>query len=354
MSSRAQQGLPIAEAVPRLVDFVQVGPNDGAHRVSIRLAVSALMPVLALAAAGRLEWSPYALLASTVAVYGRRRPPRTRLRVQAEVAAAQVLVIVGGAALALARPAPWLLVVCTAFVAAATAALADIRRWNPPGALFFLFGFAVCASLPGTDLADVAVALALSTASVVTVLLVTALDAPLKHASDTDTPIPGPLPGRIIAAQAVACLGAGLAAGLAAAALGIDRPYWAMVSAIIPIIGSTTSAQLSRAGHRFVGTLAGVIPAALLFQIHMSQLVLLLLVVALMGCTEAFVTRNYAGALVFLTPMTIAMALTTPGVPLSTLLVDRCLETAVGLMAAVVAIIATHRIRHPRTADATG
>lgn len=353
MSSHAQQGLPIVEAVPRLADFVQLGPNAGAHRVSMRLAVSALLPVVALAAAGHLDWSPYALLTSTVAVYGRRRPPRVRLRVQAEVAVVQVLVIVAGAALAVTRPASWLLVVCTAFVAASAAALADIRRWNPPGALFFLFGFAVCASTPGTDLADIAVALAVSTAAVVTVLAVTVLDSPFKHGSDTETPVPARLPGRVIAAHAGACLAAGLSAGLIAAALGLDRPYWAMVSAIIPIIGPTTSAQLSRAGHRFIGTLAGVVPAALLFQIRMSDMVLLLVVVALMAFTEAFVTRNYAGALLFLTPMTIGMALTTPGVPLSTLLVDRCLETAMGLVAAVVAIVATHRIRHPRAVGNT-
>jgi hypothetical protein len=128
VSSRSQQGLRIAEAVPRLVDFVQVGHNIGAQGASIRLAASALIPVVTLTAVGHPQWSPYALLTSTVAVYGRGRPPWARLRVQAEVAAVQVLLILAGAALAVTRPACWLLVARTAAVAVAASALADTRR----------------------------------------------------------------------------------------------------------------------------------------------------------------------------------------------------------------------------------
>ena len=346
MPSDASQGLRIAEAVPHPGDFIRLGPNAGAHRVSLRLGISALIPVVALAVVGHLEWAPYALLPATVAVYGRRRPPRKRLRVQAEVGVAQILLIVAGAALASGHPSYLIQVICTALVASATAALADTREWNPPGGLFFLFAFAISASMPGTGPSDIAVALAVSAASVATVLLVTAVDAPFKHPSDADAPIPDRFPGRVIAAQAIAALAAALAAGLAAAALGLDRPYWAMVSAIIPIVAATTQAQLSRAGHRFVGTLAGIVSAALLFQIPMNQVVLLLVLVALMVFTEMFVTRNYAGALLFLTPMTIGMALSAPGASLSTLLADRLLETAMGVAAAVIGIVATHRIRH--------
>ncbi|MCX4905896.1 FUSC family protein [Streptomyces sp. NBC_00878] len=350
MSSDSQPRLRAGEAIPYPVDLVRLGPHAGAHRVAIRLAISALLPVIVLCAMGHQDWSAYALLTATVSIYGRRRPPGVRLRIQCQVAVAQVLLIVAGAALATASVAPWVLVVCTAVIAAAAAAVADILQWNPPGALFFVFALAVCASLPDGTRSSVLIALAVSAASAATVLAVTALDSPITHPSDTNTPVPARLRNPVIAVQALACLLAALAAGLTAAAFGLDRPYWAMVSAIAPIVGATTYAQISRAGHRFVGTIAGIAPAGLLFQIRMSQTVLLVVLVALMACTEMLAARNYAGALLFLTPMTIGMALVGEGAPLPTLLIDRGAETAIGVAAAVIAILATHPVRHPPTA----
>jgi len=350
MANGSHRAPRIAEALPRPADLMRVGPNGGAHRVALRLAISALAPVVVLHASGHPEWSAHALLVSTVAVYGRQRPPWVRLRIQCEVALPQVLSVVGGAALAVVRPAPWLLVVVVAVVSAACATVADLRRWNPPGALFFLFAFAVEASAPNVESTGVVVALAVAMGSAAVVLAVTVLDARFAHPSDAMTSIPDRAPGRVVAAQAVACLVAALVAGQTAVALGLDRPYWAMVSAVVPIVGTATLAQVARASHRLIGTLAGIVPAVLLFQLPLSGLWLSVVLVALMAGTEMLVTRNYACALFFLTPMTIGMALTQPGSSLPVLLADRALETVLGVATALVAIVATHRIRHPGAA----
>ena len=57
-------------------------------------------------------------------------------------------------------------------------------------------------------------------------------------------------------------------AGLISVGLGFENPYWAMVSAVVPVVGRATSTQLVRAGHRLVGTLLGVGVFWLYYQVY--------------------------------------------------------------------------------------
>lgn len=55
----------------------------------------------------------------------------------------------------------------------------------------------------------------------------------------------------------VSVLAAGLS-GTVALMAGLQRPYWAMVAAIVPVVGPSTAGQLLRAGHRLARTLLGL------------------------------------------------------------------------------------------------
>lgn len=342
----------IARAKARCVAWVRSAPDDGAHRVALRVALSAVLPVLLLAALHHTEWSTYSLLTSTVAIYGRQRRPVVRLSIQAQVALLQILLIVAGTALAGVPLSPWILVPCTAAIAGVGAALADLRQWNPPGALFFLLVFAISASRLGADSSVLLVAFLVSTGSAVIALAVTLLDGRYPHRSEIDPPLRCRPPLCTIAVNALVCLMASLLAGVSAVALGFSRPYWAMISAVIPMTAPSTITQFRRALQRLAGTVAGLLPAALLFQIRMSPALLLTLQVGLMTCAELFVARNYTLALLFVTPMSIGMALMQSGASLPRLLVERALETTLGVTVAAIGIVLTHLLRHPRSAAA--
>lgn len=141
------------------------------------------------------------------------------------------------------------------------------------------------------------------------------------------------------------CALAGGLAGLIALAVGLSHPYWAVVSAVVPVFGLSTHTQLLRAGHRLIGTVIGLVTSALLFLIPWSDLGLLIVLGLLMVGTELTVARNYSIALAFVTPMTIGFAVLGGSGPLSGLLFARVVETAIGLGIVVVLILMTRRFR---------
>ena len=130
--------------------------------------------------------------------------------------------------------------------------------------------------------------------------------------------------------------GAGvLIAGVVATSAGIGRPYWAMVSAVVPLVARDLSAQLTRGLHRVVGTGLGLLVAGALFELDLGGLALVLVVAALQACAELFVGRNYALALVFVTPLALLMVHLVVPVPTSELLTDRGLETVIGVVVGI-------------------
>ncbi|WP_411719810.1 FUSC family protein [Mycetocola sp.] len=336
-------------------ELLQWGPHLGAHRVTIRVFFSVLIPLLVLFATDRLDLSAYALLAALASVYGRNSATRDRLIVQAGFGVVQVVLIIAGAAMAASDAPGWLFVAITAVIAGLGTVLADARGWRPAGSVFFVFGFGVSASLPAIG-AGVGLAALLAVSSLIFTLLVTLTSGMIKNAQrragkDVAEYPPRTIPQRnwkIIGTHAAMCLlGAGIAGGIPLS-FGWPHPYWAMVSAVVPVVGATTAGQLVRASHRVSGTLLGLVVALLLFGYAPQGLLLVILLVVLQAGTELVVARNYSAALLFLTPLTIGMGLLNGPVPVLPLVLDRGLETVVGVAVAVVLILATHGVRHPR------
>ena len=266
-----------------------------------------------------------------------------------------VLLILGGAAASASDLPAWVAVLATALVACLCSAAADLLQWTPSGCLFFVFAFAVSAYTPAGNTGLQLIAATAAGSAVLTVLVTIvggAFEAATRRRSSNDAlgqapAAPPRLPVPLIAAHALACLLAAVTAGLLSFAGGMAHPYWAMVTAIVPVIGATTVGQLTRATHRMIGTFLGIGVTGLFLFWAPAGLVLIVVLALLTALTELTVARNYGLAMLFLTPLTIGMMFLNHPQPLGPLLADRALETCVGLAVVMVLIVLTHNLRHP-------
>ncbi|WP_166024151.1 FUSC family protein [Streptomyces chilikensis] len=162
---------------------------------------------------------------------------------------------------------------------------------------------------------------------------------------------------RLVPLRAVALrtlLGCALA-GWASLALGIGRPYWALVTAA-SLFQANLSLTWNRSVQRVVGNLAGVAVFAVLAPVaHLSPWTLVLTVLALSFGAEALISRNYWLGSLCVTPMALlvteyAHLQDTPG-----LVVERTVDTLVGALVGLVAAVAvTDRRAADRVAAALG
>jgi hypothetical protein len=313
--------------------LLTLGPHAGAHRVAVRASVSVLVPLLLLWGTDHLDWSIYAAFGAFTSLYGRERTDRARLALQVEAGATQVLAIVLGVLVAQLEQRAWVAVPVAALVAAAVSYRSSVRGWHPPGALFQVFAFATVASTPATP-GDLVPAVLVGSAAALFAVLVGYAGAAVRRvrgsvAAGSATPIGGAV--EAVTRYALQSGAGVLLAGSLATAASIGRPYWAMVSAVVPLVARDLAAQLTRGLHRVVGTGLGLLVAWALLALDVQGLVLVLVVALLQAGAELFVGRNYALALVFVTPLALLMVHLVLPVPTRELLVDRGVETLIGV-----------------------
>ncbi|MER6412244.1 FUSC family protein [Streptomyces humidus] len=128
-------------------------------------------------------------------------------------------------------------------------------------------------------------------------------------------------------------------AGYASCALGIGRPYWALVTAA-SLYQANVTLTWSRAVQRIVGNLVGVLAFAVLVPLaHLAQAALVLVCLALNFGAEALISRNYWLGSVCVTPMALLITEFTriqdPGRLIAERLVDTLVGAAVGFAAAI-------------------
>ncbi|MFG3100870.1 FUSC family protein [Streptomyces sp. NPDC048182] len=129
-------------------------------------------------------------------------------------------------------------------------------------------------------------------------------------------------------------------AGYASLALGVGRPYWALVTAAA-LYQANLTLTWSRAVQRVVGNLAGVLLfAAIVPLAHLGQVLLVLCCLALNFGAEALITRNYWLGSVCVTPM--ALLITEFAGPQHTgeLMTERAVDTLVGALVGFLAAVA--------------
>jgi hypothetical protein len=324
----------------RLSDqLLRVGPHAGAHRVAVRAAVSVAVPLLVLEALGHLEWSIYATFGAFASLYGRNQAHPARVRMQSTLAVLLTCSMVLGSAVGLSEDRSWWAVPATAAVAALGSLLSDARAWHPPGPLFLVFSFAACASVP-REPSDLAVAALVGGCSAAFAVLVGAAGSAVRRVRGGAAALPPDRrsgPRSAVARLHVARTAGGvLAAGTVATASGVGHPYWAMVSAVVPMAAPTRAGQLLRGAHRVAGTAVGLALSAVLLALEPRGALLIAVIVALQVAAELFVGRNYGLALVFITPLALLLGEIVVQHPSGSLLFQRGVETVIGVVVAVV------------------
>ena len=322
--------------------LLRVGPHAGAHRVALRAGVSVGVPLLVLTLTGHVSWAIYGAFGAFASVYGRdqARPERAGMQLQAGLVLTACLVL--GSAVALLPGERWWMVVVGSVVAAGGTLLADALRWHPPGPLFMVFGFAAAATVPGRPHL-VAVAAVVGLASAAFAVLVGSfrpwhgMAAPRLPRPDFAAALHRPG----ARAHLLRYLVAPLIAGGSATALGWGHPYWAMVGAVVPMAAPDALGRVVRATQRMIGTVIGLAVAAILLWGQPHGVVAVLLVALLQTAVELLIGRNYAAALVFVTPLALLMGQLARPLPVDVLLRDRAVETALGVAVAIAATLAT-------------
>jgi uncharacterized membrane protein YccC len=338
-------------------DLLRVHESAGAHRVALRAGVSVAVPLLLLWSVDRVEWSIYAAFGAFTALYGRNHVHLSRLQMQVVAGTLLCSATTLGVVVGTSSHRAWLAVPATAIVAGIGSLCSDAMDWHPPGPLFLVFAFAACASIPSSP-ADVGVAALVASATAVFAVLVGYAGSAWRSWRLPDPPRTswrrttfGDVARRHLARNVAGVL----AAGTLSTAAGIGHPYWAMVSAVVPLAATRPRAQLVRGLHRIVGTLVGLGVAAVFFALDPGGLVLILTVVALQCAAELLVGRNYALALVAITPLALLMVHLAAPVPARVLLLDRGVETVIGvLIGLAIGYLTRDRTREPATATAAG
>ncbi|MGW8066075.1 FUSC family protein [Streptomyces ziwulingensis] len=142
-------------------------------------------------------------------------------------------------------------------------------------------------------------------------------------------------------------------AGYASLALGVGRPYWALVTAAA-LYQANMTLTWSRAVQRVVGNVAGVLVFAAIAPLaHLGQALLVLFCLALNFGAEALITRNYWLGSVCVTPMALLITEFTGYQAPGELITERVVDTLVGaLVGFLAAVVVTNRRAGSRVGQA--
>ena len=129
-------------------------------------------------------------------------------------------------------------------------------------------------------------------------------------------------------------------AGYASLALGVGRPYWALVTAA-SLYQANLTLTWSRGVQRVVGNLAGVLLfAAVVPLAHLGRTALVLCCLAFSFGAEALISRNYWLGSVCVTPMALLITEFAGYQDPGRLITERIVDTLVGALVGFVAAVA--------------
>jgi uncharacterized membrane protein YccC len=319
--------------------------------IATRATVAMVIPLVVLVLAGRIDWAVYASFGGMTALFGRGEPYRLRARSVSVAAVGMIGSIAFGLLLAASGAPLWLLAAGLVLVLVTGVLLISTMGLFPATPLFFVFGFTVCSQVP-TEPDQVLPRLLVGVAGAAFAWLVTMSGALLRRVAPKGAATFKPLPrqpridrvayrnGRVWLSIGQLVLGSLIAGGLATLA-GVGHPYWAVVSvvAVLPPPGARHST--SRAFHRIFGTTLGVLITALVLLPGPPVWVLILVIAIGQFGAEILIGKHYGAALLFITPLALTVAHLGSPVPVSGLLVDRVVETALGGAVALVIVVGT-------------
>lgn len=139
-----------------------------------------------------------------------------------------------------------------------------------------------------------------------------------------------------------------LLAGAIALLLDNAHAYWAAAFAVLVVqIGGTRTAQMQRAVQRTIGTAGGLLVFSVILQIDPGHWWLVALIVCFQGTVELLITRNYAVAVTMMTPLALIIASRLTAMDTERLVIDRGVDTVIGVGAAVIVLFVSGRLGRP-------
>ena len=346
-----------------LAEMFTIAPGNKDHQVAIRCAVGVCVPLITLVFLDRLDLAIFASFGAFAGIYGRNEPHARRFRLQFRAGALMVVVMLlaaltarAGAALALSTADTiWLQVVATTLVAGACSLIVAWWRLRPAGSLFHIFAFAAIASIPNQPPLWQAMLVAVLT---VAFSLLVGLSSRVVRSRRTPWVLPASAPLTRAEKRTALLDGIGylVAAGLAGTLatllgeqLGFGHNYWAMVAAVVPLVGHTTRHRVSRGLQRIVGTAIGLLLLAGILLLQPSPWQTVLVIAACQFGAEMFIARQYVLAQIFVTPLAlVSTLLVVPSAPVI-LLRDRIFDTVIGAAVGIAVVLAPAAWRRLRS-----
>ncbi|KAB2332079.1 FUSC family protein [Cytobacillus depressus] len=130
-------------------------------------------------------------------------------------------------------------------------------------------------------------------------------------------------------------------AALIAFIFEFERSYWIPISCGAVMLGSTVLSTFQRAIQRSIGTIVGILLAAVILSIKPEAITVAFFIALLQFLTELFIVRNYAFAVTFITPNVLLMAESTSHVHnlphmATARVVDIIIGSCIGLIGALL------------------
>lgn len=142
---------------------------------------------------------------------------------------------------------------------------------------------------------------------------------------------------------------AGVVATQLAAPAGVHHNYWAMVAAVVPLVGHSTRYRVSRGLQRVIGTFLGLVLTAGIILLDPPVIVLVLIIAVLQVAAELYIARQYVIAQTVVTPLALLSTMlvgVTAGGAGSLMaagglqhLADRGVETVIGAAVGIVCVL---------------
>lgn len=317
--------------------------------VGVRAGIAVVVPLTVLALMGRLDWGAYAAFGAFTSLYGRSEPYGLRLRSMCVAAIGLVVSIAAGALIAAFGAPLWVTVIALVAVTAGGTLAASGFDLLPRGAIFYVFGLLVCAQIPTPVdelgprmlVAVLATAFALALGMSGWLLRRAAPDrfSGLFRSLGRVPRMTSVMRDRRTWLAVAQCVIGGLVAGAIALTLHTGHPYWAVVSAVVVIPSPRGAHTTRRAIERIVGTALGLGTAWLLLSPNPPTWVLILAVGICQCVTELLVGWFCAAALLFITPLALAVSELGNQSSVGLLLGDRLIETVIGACIGLVLVL---------------
>jgi Fusaric acid resistance protein-like len=345
-------------------EMFTMAPGNKDHEVAIRCAVGVFVPLITLVLLDRLDLAIFASFGAFAGIYGRNEPHAKRFLLQLRAGTLMLLVMLlaaltarAGVALAFSSAdTVWLQLVATTLVAGGCSLVVAWWRLRPAGSLFHIFAFAAIASIPNQPplwqamlvaVLTVAFSLLVGQSSRVVRRRRTqwsrAATAPLTPAEERTALLESI--GYLVAAAL-----AGTLATLLGKELGFGHNYWAMVAAVVPLVGHSTRNRVSRGLQRIVGTAIGLVLLAGILLLQPVPWQTVLVIAACQFGAEMFIARQYVLAQIFVTPLAlVSTLLVVPSAP-GPLLRDRIFDTVIGAAVGIAVVLAPAVWRRVRAA----